>query len=449
MTFFPEDATERTAIGLGLATSAAIGIRPQLVVPLLPVFLYVLIRAGNIRRIIAGLASFGVLSAAWFAQLVEACKGWEKFWLWETHQAAYVAEHDAAASRGAHGMGDVVSRFIFHPWGPKSIALPLLFLALLGAIALVRRRSARAIPLFAFCAIHLVFALNVMDPADGPRYALPSLMGVSLLAVCGLDVVGQTARIRAIPIVGVAILAVVSWVYVAPITITRHQIASPVAAAAEWGKAHFTPNTVVLYDLSLRPHAEMLFDRFRSMYIDRGLATYYDRPDIPLVAFGDGGSQEPDAKMFAWPESDAYGKLTRNHYRVITLDPVTPAERFLPLRGVYQTERTAAEQWRWLAPEAAIRLPGQHGRRLTLTFGLSHDVPYEANDVQVVINGVPALPVVHVVRHGSASVTVPLPDAAVIEIAIRSKQSFAPAAFLHNQDPRVLAVQLTGVVQSP
>lgn len=449
MTFFPDQATERTAIGLGLATSAAIGIRPQLVVPLLPVFLYVLIRGGNMRRITAGLASFGVLSAAWFVQLVEAARGWEKFWLWETHQVTYVAEHDAAASRGAHSAGEIASRFIFHPWGPKSIALPVIFLALIGAIGLRRRAWRRAIPLVAFCAIHLVFAIKVMDPADGPRYALPSLIGIALLAVLGLDLVRATARIRALPIAGVVLLSAVSWFYVAPIIVTRHRVASPDAAAAAWGNARLGPGTVVLYDLSLRPQTEVMFERFPSAFIDKGLAAYYDRPEVPLVAFGDGEAGAPDAMTFAWPDSDAYGKLTRNHYRVVTLDPVTPQERFLPLRGVYQTERTVSEAWRWLAPDAAIRLPRAHGKKVTLTFGLSHDVPYEANDVQLLINGLPALPATRVVRHDTATVTLPLPEAPVIDIVIRSAQSFVPAAFLHNQDRRVLAVQLIRVVQSP
>lgn len=445
MTFFPDEATERTAIGLGLATSAAIGIRPQLVVPLLPVFLYVVFRSGNARKIGAAIISFGVLSAAWFAQLVDAAQGWEKFWLWETHQAAYVAEHDAAASRGAHSTAEVISRFVFHPWGPKSIALPVMFLALLGAIAFARKLPRRALPLFAFSGIHLIFAINVMDPADAPRYALPWLMSVAFLAACGLDVVRRSTRIDQLPLAAVALLAVVSWVYVAPIIVTRHRTPSPDAAAAAWGNARFAPNSVILYDLSMRPQAEVLFDRYKSIAVDKGLAAFYDRPDVPLVAFGDGSAFAPDAQTFSWPDSDAYGKLTRNHYRVVTLDPVTPQERFLPLRGVYQTERTPiGQEWRWLNADAAIRLPRNHGRTLVMNLGLSHDVPYESNDVQVIVAGAPPL-AVRVPRHGTATVTLPLPDAPQVDVAIKSAQSFSPAGFLHNQDPRTLAVQLLRV----
>src|SRR5258706_10141361 len=335
MTYFPDEATERTAIALGLATSAAIGIRPQIVVPLLPVFFAVLLWSRSVRKIVAGVVAFAFLSLAWFAQLVEACKGWEKFVAWETHQASYVAQHDAAASRGAHSLGEVASRFVFHPWGPKSIALPVLFLALLGVIVFVRSVSAegrrRAWPMVAFAVLHLLFALKVMDPADGPRYALPWLIAVALFAGLGLGIVRTSLRSKLAPIGAVAVIAVLSWVYVAPIIVTRHRLPSPCAEAAAWAKATYSANSVILYDLSLRPQAEVLFDRFASTGLDKGLAAFYDRPDVPLVAFGDGGAFGAGAKTFAWPDSDAYGKLTRQHYRVISLEPVGPNDRFLPV----------------------------------------------------------------------------------------------------------------------
>jgi hypothetical protein len=452
MTYFPGEATERTAIGLGIAASAAIGIRPQLVVPLLPVFLLVLLWSRDVRKIVAGLAAFAFVSIAWFAQLVEACKGWEKFVAWETHQASYVAQHDAAASRGAHSMGEVASRFIFHPWGPKSIALPVLLLALLGVIVFFRTVPAagrrRSLPILLFAAIHLVFALAVMDPADAPRYALPWLIAVALFAGLGLGIVRDSLRFRPAPYAAVALLAILAWVYVAPIVVTRHRQPSPGAAAAAYANAAYPPNTVVLYDLSLRPQAEVLFSHFPAIALDKGLAAFYDRPDVPLVAFGDGGAFASDAKTFAWPDSDAYGKLTRDHYRVISLDPIDPRERFLPLRGVYATERTDALQWRWLQPSATIRLPRAHGSTLVLTFGLAHDVPYETNDVRVSVNGM-AGPSVTVARTAPATLTVALPSVPVVDVTITAARSFAPASVLHNQDPRVLAVQLLGAETRP
>jgi hypothetical protein len=435
MTFFPHEATERTAIALGLATSAAIGIRPQLVVPLLPVAAVVLASSRDRRKIIAGTLAFAFLSIAWFAPLMDAAGGWDKLVLWETKQAAYVAAHDAAASRGAHSTGEVATRFIFHPWGPKLIALPLAILALLGAAGVWRRRNIRMLPLFAFSLIHLVFALAVMDPADAPRYALPWLMSVALFIACGFGIVRDSARMRSVPLVGAAIVGVVSWMYVAPIVGTRRRQPSPPAAAA--AAAKLAPNTVVLYDLSMKPHAEVLFGSYQSLPIDKGLAAHYDHPDVPLVILGDGGSRGPTAQRFEWPDSDAYGKLTRNHFRVVTLNPVPPNERYLPLRGVYATERTNSDEWRWLAPEAVLRLPHGHGGEVTIDLGLSHDAPYDSVEVNVNERSIT------VTKDRAATLTAP---AGTDDVVIRSAQSFAPATVLHNQDPRILAVQLLRVI---
>ena len=208
--------------------------------------------------------------------------------------------------------------------------------------------------------------------------------------------------------------------------------------------ATYPANSVILYDLSMRPQAELLFSRYAVTPLDKGMATYFDRPDVPLIALGDGGSFAASAKTFAWPETDAYDGLTRGHYRVVSLETFAPNERFLPLRGIYPTERTSQLQWRWLQPDAAFRLPRGHGRTLTLTFGLSHDLPYETTDVQAVINGMPG-PSVTVEHNGRATLATPLPETPTVEVVIHSTRSFVPATVLHNQDQRILAVQLLHV----
>src|SRR5436190_1564280 len=86
-TSFPDQASERTAIGLGLACSAAIGTRPQLAILLLPLFIALLVWTRNVGKIVAGLVSFAILSIAWFAPLMDALGGWDKMILWETRQA--------------------------------------------------------------------------------------------------------------------------------------------------------------------------------------------------------------------------------------------------------------------------------------------------------------------------------------------------------------------------
>ena len=433
-TAFPDHVTERRAIALGLAASAAIGTRPQLVVPVLPVFFVLLFWTRDLRKIAAGLISFTILSIAWFAPLMDAAGGWSKLLMWETRQASYVAAHDAAMSRGAATTSVILSRFVAHPWGPKWIALPLAFIALLGIVALARKPKRPLIAIALFTIVEFIFAIYMMDPADGARYSLPHMIGISVVVAAGLDVIRRSAQTRVAPWIVVAVMAIASLAYTWPIIGTRANVPSPPSAAAAYANAHFSPNTVIAYELSLRPHAEYLLSRFPSFAVEKALAAFYDRPEVPLVLFGDGGSR---GKVFSWPECDAYGKLTRNHYRVVTLEPIPPGERYLPLRGVYPLERTiAGDAWRWLARDSAIRLPALHLPHVTLTLRFSPDTPYESN--VVTINGARVT-----VTKQPSSITVP----ASSQIEIHADQAFVPATVLHNQDPRILAVQLLKVEQ--
>src|SRR6266849_670062 len=439
-TGFPENVSERRAIALGLAASAAIGTRPQLVVSILPLFLILLLCTRNFRKIAAGVISFAVLSVAWFAPLMDAAGGWAKLLLWESRQASYVATHDAAMSRGASTTNVILSRFVAHPWGPKWIALPLFAIAIFGIFALARRPKRPVIPIAIFTLLQFIFAIYVMDPADGARYSLPHMIAIALLVAAGLDVIRRSTQMRVVPWVATIVLAIASLAYTWPIVGTRRVVPSPPAAAAAFANSNFAPNTVIAYELSLRPHAEHLLSRFQSIAVEKALAAFYDRPEVPLVLFGDGGSQIGGARVFFWPESDAYGKLTRNHYRVVTLERIPPTERFLPVRGVYPLERTVAgDTWRWLARDALIRLPAAHERHVTLILRLSPDTPYDANVVTVA--GIRT----RVTRQPSP-ITITIASG---DIAIHAEQAFAPASVLHNQDPRILAVQLIRVVQSP
>jgi hypothetical protein len=51
-----------------------------------------------------------------------------------------------------------------------------------------------------------------------------------------------------------------------------------------------------------------------------------------------------------------------------------------------------------------------------------------------------------VARKTPAAISVVLP-AGPVEIEMHSQQAFVPTSVIHNQDPRILAVQLVGVEQ--
>ena len=427
---------ERDPLLLGLWSSAAIGCRPQLALPLLPMLGVALWRMRTNRQRLTCVATFAFVSLMWFLPLVDAAGGVGNVIAYETKQAAYVASHDAAMSRGAMSSAQIVIRFLVHPWGSKYLSLPLILCFALGVPAFLRRWRL-LLPLIVFTIVHLAFEIFTMDPADGARYSLPSMILVALVAALGFDVLRRAAHLRAAPYIAAALFAAGAWLYVAPIVVTRAHEPSPPFAAAQYAAAHFAPNTVVLYDTALKPHAEYLFARFRPMPIEKGLHQFYDRAEVPLVQFVDGGSKVGEAQTFVWPPSDAYGKLTRNFYRQVTLDPVRPEERYLPVRGVYPLERTVAgEEWRWLERDALIRL---HviAPNVALAFALSPDTPYDATAVQVCAQSI-------MVRKGEITrITVP----SAPEIHIVTQQAFSPATVLHNQDPRTLAVQLKSVEQ--
>ena len=435
-----DEAHERNAILLGVWSSAAIGCRPQLVLPAIPMLAAALWRMRTQRQRIACVAAFGFVSLMWFLPLMDAAGGPKQVIDYETKQLSYVASHDAAMSRGAKSGPEIAIRFLLHPWGSKYITLPLLLSIALGAPA-VARRWRPLLPLIVFTAVQLAFELLTMDPADGARYSLPSMILVALVAALGFEVIRRSAHLRAAPYLLAALFAAGSWWYAAPIVGTRRRQPSPPFAASEYAISHFGPNTVVLYDGALKAHAEYLFQRFRPMPIEKGLAQFYDRGEVPLVLLVDGGSRVSEANTFRWPPSDAYGKLTRNLYREVTLDPVRWAERYLPLRGVYALERTVdGDEWRWLDRDAAVRLR-VIAPRAAFAFALSPDTPYDASVVRV--NGQPVT-----VRKGQiARVEVALPNAPYADVAIASERAFAPATVLHNQDPRILAVQLKSVDQ--
>lgn len=444
-TFIVDGMTDRRALLLGVWAAAAIAARPQIAIPMLPAFAVALWFLPWRRRAIAA-GAFAFVSLMCFLPLIEGTGGIPQFIAYQRKQAEYFVAHDAAQSRGNLPFAQIALRFIAHPWGSKLVALPVFAAVALGATAFVRRFDRRFVPLAVFCGTHLLFELIAMDPADGVRYTLPAMILIALVAAFGFEVLGRVAQFRAMPWVAVAVIAALSWIYARPVIAARTGQPSAPAAAAAYANQHFTPDTVILYDLAHHPFADYLLPRFRRMPIDAGLRAYYDHPEVPLVLYVDGGSQARDGIVFGWPDSDAYRKLTRNVYRQATLDPVFPSERYLPLDGVYALERTVAgAEWRWLTKEASIRLPRAHTASAELRFGLSPDVPYAANRIRLRVNGIEAGEV-SVPKDGATSTTIALPPGDVV-IAISSELSFAPATVLGNQDPRVLAVQLIRIDQ--
>src|SRR5436309_4315501 len=185
------------AVGLGAAASAAVGCRPQLALAVLPMLAVALWQAPSWRRRGEALAAFTLVSLLWFVPLLVATGGPRGLLAYEMKQASYVAAHDATGARAGHTTRHVAKRFIFHPWGKKGTALPVLAAALAGLAALARRRGPRggaALPIVVLTAAQLAVCLKVMDPADAVRYALPVVLGIAFLTAVGVQALARLAR---------------------------------------------------------------------------------------------------------------------------------------------------------------------------------------------------------------------------------------------------------------
>src|SRR5205823_7482037 len=143
------------------------------------------------------------------------------------------------------------------------------FLAVLLGLPLLWRRRRALLPLLILTVIHALFEIGWMDPADGARYSLPIMIFFALAAAGGFDVIRRSSRSRAVPWIATAALAALSVWYAQPILAARTHGPSPVFAAAAYANQHFAPNTVILYDLSMRPHAEYLMSRFRVAPVEK------------------------------------------------------------------------------------------------------------------------------------------------------------------------------------
>jgi hypothetical protein len=228
---------------------------------------------------------------------------------------------------------------------------------------------------------------------------------------------------------------------------------SPPVQAARWIERSLPGSVSFVVEAELDPHASYLLRKHVRVPADPALLREPEnrlvRPDFLL---GDGESDWPATMRFYWPESDAYGKLSRGHLRVVSVSPIPAGRWSVPVRGVYAFEPSIRQPlWRWMSPDAAIRLdvPGTPGSRLSVTLGLPGHAPVAEAPVTVAVAGAGSRFVkvlVTVPRGQRRTVVLPLPAGmASAEITFKSPVSFVPAEAGLGPDGRRLAVQLLNV----
>jgi len=443
----------RKPVAIGIFCAAAIGWRLQFSIAVVPLFLAAVVMLRTWRDRAIAVAAFGAACLAWFVPLVVAAGGPASWWHWLSGQAAYYAEHDSHLSRSGVSAGQIAVRFLAHPWGPKWISIPILLLATGGlgvwcrSLTVWRQpRAGRATagpavasaepdrqpasggtagrwPVLLSSVVYFAFALATMDPADAVRYAIPALPVVALLAATAL---------RRAPWLAI-LYAAGAYAYAFPILHARATSDAPPAAAAAWIRANVPHDAVILYDLSLGPHVDYLLRGWRKTRADVD-------PAVPVVVFADGERGDAPGVTFRWPDTDAYRKLTRQHYGAVSVIPLPRAQRYRVIEGVYAPERLRdGTSWRWLGARAVIELPDLGARNVHLVFRAPPDSPFENNRVRV------GSATVNLRRDATAEVTVPYAS----RITIQPERSFVPAnlAGANNRDTRTLSVMLTKVEQ--
>jgi hypothetical protein len=431
-----------SALGLGAAASAAVGCRPQLALVVLPLLAVALWQTPGWRRRGEVVAAFALVSLLWLIPLIVATQGFHSFLIYQSKQATYVATHDATAARNGTPLPLLVKRFVTHPWGRKAMALPVLLLALAGAFDLARRRRTAALPLAVLTAGQLTVCLLIMDPADAVRYALPTVLGVAFAAAVGAQALARRARVPAAAWLVPALMAVASIAYAWPVLAIRSQQVSPPLSAIRWAERNVPPKSVILVGADMAPHADYLLKGFDLVPVEDGFHHAARRPGAQAWLLAEGKSRWPGAVTFRWPNTDAYNKLTRGHYRIVTLSPIPLDHRFHSVRGIYGWEPSLLDaRWRWLSDDALLRIfPRKTVHAAVLRLRLDLAAPFPSNTVTVSVNGLPSK-TVEIARGTGQGVEVPIPCNRPIEIAVRSARAWVPGG----GDDRRLAVQLLAV----
>lgn len=426
-------ATRDRADLFALFAALAVGWRIQYSIFIVPLLFATVALMKTWRDRLIALGTFTVVCLFWLTPMITALGGVRELINFQLGQGKYVAEHDAEESRTGWTPARLAFRFLGRAWGAEPMALLVIGVAAFGFYLMIRRRAVRALPLTIAAAVYIAVALWIMDPADGVRYSIPFVLATAFFAG-----VGSHRKPYVIP----AVAAVAFLLYTSTLISQRRVIASPPVRAANFALGAYPPNAVALYELPLWPHATYFLKERTPHRVDQGLAKFWNRPDVPLFVYADGATTRPDAKVFQWKKSDAYIKLTRNHYRTTSIIPMPPERRFRIVEGVYAPERDQdGREWRWLAPNAVLQLPHAPARSLFLRLGLPGAAAIEANTVTVFVNGAEVANA-RVERGRSTNVTVQVPDGAPM-IRLASETSFIPAEVpaMRSGDRRRLAVE--------
>lgn len=243
-------------------TAVAVGIRPQLVVVLVPVALstlYRVVRARAWRHVAAAFLAGAVTSVAcWLPaalvtgpqRFLEALAATQR---WMSHVESNVRLPGAP-------LGIVLQHWLIRPFGPPEMAYAFWLLAIVGAVGWWRAGRRNLVWVGAAGPIvFLAVAIWSMNYNTGPRYILAALPFLALLLGGACAYRNTIARYTATGLLAAWVVSVTTWGL--PVYVLRLEPA-PVFEAVSWIRQHADPKrNPIAFDGIFSPHLEYTLSR--------------------------------------------------------------------------------------------------------------------------------------------------------------------------------------------
>ncbi len=245
-----------------LSGAVTLAIRPNMLLALAPAGLYLLVaavRRREWRRLGIALAVGVAVSLAFWLPAI-LLTGWESYWTTIRLHSAYVAQQDGQFAFPRAATRALVKHWLVDPLGKKELALPFYLLVASGAVAWWRAGSRRLVLLAgSSAAVFMAGTVCTLNMLWGPRYGLPMLPFLALLAGGNLLWPARAARVGVAAAGAVWAGILVGW---SEEPMLQRLRPSPVWSSLEYVRAHYDPRTTaVLHGGAITPHAEYVLGR--------------------------------------------------------------------------------------------------------------------------------------------------------------------------------------------
>jgi hypothetical protein len=431
--------------------AAAVLVRPQnALVAVFPwtMATYRLLRA---RRFVAvalcSLLLIGIVAGGYVAAAVVT--GPREYIEAVKNHSAYVRRSDTITSTNHPGLAETL-RLQLDPYDAGKVTI---LLNVLAAVAILRGRRDRVVPILLTFLPVFVFTTLALHPLGASRFSLNYMTGIVLLGVEGTAVVARwavwlLARMRARlsspaePALRIALMAAIilrfgTWVLPAFTEPCTRQ--PPPTEAVLWLRDHTPPGTPVFADGGILPWTRYYLPRHKVYYLPPDkIPRHPDAARGWFVAMG--AAQSPMATEFLRPHNRTWNVVTKRGFEAF-IEPASQVAAFP--RGWHGIEGGDVETWRWSKRNAVMELgpcPGQC--ELRIRYLLPLDAIRHPVRVRFTLNGAPLGAVTATEMENESRYVVDAEDYRANVLRVDLSDSFVPARLGGSADQRELGMML-------